>query len=122
MDIVYHTFILTSKLEFQQYSIIVITVEYDDKERNSMNRMSDMERKVTKFGNSLGITMTDALKQIGLDQGDIVSIDVKPESGEIIIKKSTKISLPEGVGPDFMSTLTDVIEEYDQTLKGLKDR
>lgn len=87
-----------------------------------MDRMNDMERKVTKFGNSLGITMTDALKQIGLDQGDIVNIAVNPESGEIIIKKSTKISLPEGVSSDFMSTLTDVIEEYDQTLKGLKDR
>lgn len=123
MDIVYHTFILTSKLEFQLYNcIIVITIEQDEKEKISMDRMNDMERKVTKFGNSLGITMTDALKQIGLDQGDIVNIAVNPESGEIIIKKSTKISLPEGVSSDFMSTLTDVIEEYDQTLKGLKDR
>lgn len=87
-----------------------------------MNRMIDMERKVTKFGNSLGITMTDALKQIGLDQGDIVSIDVSPSTGEIIIKKSTKISLPEGISTDFMDTLADVIEEYDQTLRGLKDR
>lgn len=31
-----------------------------------------MERKVTKFGNSLGITMTEALKQVGLDLGDTV--------------------------------------------------
>lgn len=87
-----------------------------------MNRMVEMERKVTKFGNSLGITMTDALKQLGLDQGDLVSIDVSPDSGEIIIRKSTKVSLPEGISPDFMDTLTDVIEEYDQTLRGLKDR
>ncbi|MGG3280260.1 AbrB/MazE/SpoVT family DNA-binding domain-containing protein [Paenibacillus solani] len=48
-----------------------------------------MERKVTKFGNSLGITMTDALKQIGLGQGDSVLIDVNQSTGEIIIKKST---------------------------------
>ncbi|GBF76400.1 hypothetical protein PA598K_04866 [Paenibacillus sp. 598K] len=81
-----------------------------------------MERKVTKFGNSLGITMTDALKQIGLDQGDMVSIDVSPTTGEIVIKKSTKVSLPEGISKDFMDTLTDVMEEYDQTLRGLKDR
>ncbi|WP_214626486.1 AbrB/MazE/SpoVT family DNA-binding domain-containing protein [Paenibacillus agaridevorans] len=87
-----------------------------------MNRMVEMERKVTKFGNSLGITMTDALKQIGLDQGDIVTIDVSPETGEIVIKKSTKVSLPDGISTDFMDTLTDVIEEYDQTLRGLKDR
>lgn len=87
-----------------------------------MNRMIEMERKVTKFGNSLGITMTDALKQIGLDQGDMVSIDVNPSTNEIIIKKSTKVSLPEGISSDFMKNLADVIEEYDQTLQGLKDR
>lgn len=81
-----------------------------------------MERKITRFGNSLGITMADALKQIGLDQGDIVSIDVNPASGEIIIRKSTKVSLPERISADFMNTLTDAIEEYDQTLRGLKDR
>ncbi|MBW7475911.1 AbrB family transcriptional regulator [Paenibacillus oenotherae] len=87
-----------------------------------MNRMVEMERKVTKFGNSLGITMTDALKQIGLDQGDTVSIDVSPDTGEIVIRKSTKVSLPDGISTDFMDKLTDVIEEYDQTLRGLKDR
>lgn len=87
-----------------------------------MNRMVEMERKVTKFGNSLGITMTDALKQIGLNQGDTVNIEVSPDSAEIIIKKSTKVSLPVGISPDFMTALTDVIEEYDQTLQGLKDR
>lgn len=84
--------------------------------------MGEMERKVTKFGNSLGITMTDALKQIGVDQGDIVAIDVNPDTGEIVIRKSTKVSLPDGISTDFMDTLTDVIEEYDQTLRGLKDR
>lgn len=87
-----------------------------------MNKVIEMERKVTKFGNSLGITMTEALKQIGLDQGDTVLIDVDQSTGEIRIKKSTKVSLPIGISEDFMDTLVDVIEEYDQTLHGLKDR
>lgn len=87
-----------------------------------MDRVIEMERKVTKFGNSLGITMTDALKQIGLDLGDTVQIDVHPSSGEIIIKKSTKVTLPAGISDDFMDCLSVVINEYDQTLKGLKDR
>lgn len=87
-----------------------------------MNKVMDMERKVTKFGNSLGITMTDALKQIGLSQGDTVVIDVNEATGEIIIKKSTKVSLPHGISEDFMDTLSSVIDEYDQTLQGLKDR
>lgn len=55
-----------------------------------MNRMVEMERKVTKFGNSLGITMTDALKQIGLDQGDTVLIDINQSTGEIIIKSQQR--------------------------------
>lgn len=87
-----------------------------------MSRVNDMERKVTKFGNSLGITMTEALKQVGLDLGDTVQIEVNQASGEIVIKKANKVSLPDGISPDFLDSLTEVIHEYDQTLKGLKDR
>jgi antitoxin MazE len=87
-----------------------------------MRKVIEMERKVTKFGNSLGITMTEALKQIGLNLGDIVSIDVKEGSDEIIIKKVQKVSLPAGISSDFLETLSQVMNEYDETLKGLKDR
>ncbi|MBX4151369.1 AbrB family transcriptional regulator [Paenibacillus sp. FSL W7-1279] len=87
-----------------------------------MSRVNEMERKVTKFGNSLGITMTDALKQIGLELGDTVQIDVNQTDGEIIIKKANKVSLPDGISPDFLDTLSEIMSEYDQTLKGLKDR
>ncbi|WP_411344671.1 AbrB family transcriptional regulator [Paenibacillus sp. WLX1005] len=87
-----------------------------------MGKTNEIERKVTKFGNSLGISMTDALKKVGLGQGDAVTIDANPVTGEILIKKAKKISLPEGISPDFMDTLTDVMTEYDQTLRGLKDR
>jgi len=87
-----------------------------------VNRVSDMERKVTKFGNSLGITMTDALKQLGLEQGDTVQIDVNQDHGEIVIKKANKVALPEGISSDFFDQLSEVMNEYDQTLKGLKDR
>ncbi|MFC4768500.1 AbrB family transcriptional regulator [Effusibacillus consociatus] len=84
------------------------------------NRM--MERKVTKIGNSLGVTMTEALKKIGVDSGDIVSIDIREEAGEIVIKKSERMALPKGVTREFLETLHAVMNEYDETLKGLKDR
>lgn len=87
-----------------------------------MSRVREMERKVTKFGNSLGITMTEAFKQIGLEQGDMVQVEVDQTSGEIIIKKSVKVNLPNGISNDFMDTLASVMDEYNQTLKGLKDR
>ncbi len=87
-----------------------------------MGKVIEMERKVTKFGNSLGITMTEALKQIGLELGDTVHIDVKESDGEIIIRKANKIVLPAGISSDFLDTLSQVMDQYDETLKGLKDR
>ncbi len=87
-----------------------------------MSKTIDMERKVTKFGNSLGISMTDALKQIGLGLGDTVHIDIKETEGEIIIRKVNKVILPVGLDKQFIETLSQVISEYDDTLRGLKDR
>lgn len=62
-----------------------------------MNRMFEMERKVTKFGNSLGITMTDALKQIGLDQGDIVNIDVTRNQERLLLRSQQKLHYQKGL-------------------------
>ncbi|GJM77148.1 hypothetical protein HMSSN036_93640 [Paenibacillus macerans] len=87
-----------------------------------MTKVSEMERKVTKFGNSLGITMTEALKQIGLELGDTVQIDVRETDGEIIIRKANKVTLPAGISSEFLETLSGVMKKYDETLKGLKDR
>lgn len=39
---------------------------------NQIRVVSSMKRKVTKIGNSLGVTMTDALNQISADHGDSV--------------------------------------------------
>ncbi len=82
-----------------------------------MDRVTKMERKITKFGNSLGITMTDAFKQIGLELGDTVQIEIHPHSGEIVITKSTKFTLPAGISEDFMDCLSEVINEYDETVR-----
>jgi antitoxin MazE len=87
-----------------------------------MGKVIEMERKVTKFGNSLGITMTEALKQIGLELGDTVQIDVRNADGEIVIKKANKVALPTGISSEFVERLSQVMEQYDETLKGLKDR
>jgi antitoxin MazE len=87
-----------------------------------MNKVMEMERKVTKFGNSLGITMTEALKQIGLELGDTVVIDIRESNGEIVIRKANKVTLPNGLSPDFMDTLSQVMNDYNETLEGLKDR
>ena len=82
--------------------------------------MKEMERKVTKIGNSLGVTMTEALKWLGINNGDTVKVNVRGD--EIVIKKSQYVTLPEGISSDFFDTLHSVMYEYDETLKGLKDR
>lgn len=83
--------------------------------------VKDMERKVIKMGNSLGISMTDALKEIGATKGDAVSIEVKDEEIRIT-RQQPKIDLPQGVSEDFFKVLESTVEYYDKTLKSLKDR
>ncbi|MFF2158548.1 hypothetical protein ACFVVQ_25040 [Paenibacillus chitinolyticus] len=49
-------------------------------------------------------------------------MDVNQANGEIVIKTATKVALPEGISTDFRDNLTEVISEYDESLKGLKVR
>jgi antitoxin MazE len=83
--------------------------------------MEQIERKVTKIGNSIGITLPpELLKQVGLAQGDDVQVEVK--GGKIIVRKKEQLQLPDGVDAEFMDILNDVIKEHDKAFKGLVDR
>ncbi|UII55907.1 AbrB/MazE/SpoVT family DNA-binding domain-containing protein [Cytobacillus spongiae] len=83
--------------------------------------MESTERKITKIGNSYGVTLPAwLLERVGLSQGDDVQLDVK--DGQIILKKKEKINLPDGIDAEFMNILNDVIKEHDKAFKGLVDR
>ncbi|MBY6054029.1 AbrB/MazE/SpoVT family DNA-binding domain-containing protein [Cytobacillus firmus] len=83
--------------------------------------MDQIERKVTKIGNSIGITLPpELLKQVGLSQGDDVLVEV--QDGKIILRKKEQLYLPDGVDAEFMEILNDVIKEHDKAFKGLVDR
>ncbi|QTN00747.1 AbrB/MazE/SpoVT family DNA-binding domain-containing protein [Sediminibacillus dalangtanensis] len=83
--------------------------------------MEQFERKVTKIGNSFGITIpTELLKQVGLALGDEVQVEVKDR--KIVLRKKEQVALPEGVDAEFMEILNDVIKEHDKAFKGLVDR
>ena len=83
--------------------------------------MEQYERKVTKIGNSYGITIpTELLRQVGLEHGDDVQVEVK--DGKIVLRKKEHITLPDGVDAEFMDILNDVIKEHDKAFKGLVDR
>ncbi|RXT08168.1 AbrB/MazE/SpoVT family DNA-binding domain-containing protein [Ammoniphilus sp. CFH 90114] len=78
-------------------------------------------RKVTKVGNSLGITFpAEMLKKANITLGDDIEIEYK--DGEIILKKSQKVNLPEGVDAEFMELLNEVIKEHDEAFRGLVDK
>jgi putative addiction module antidote len=83
--------------------------------------VEQIERKVTKIGNSIGITLPpEVLKQVGLAQGDDVQVEVK--DGKIILRKKEQLQLPDGVDAEFLEILNDVIKEHDKAFKGLVDR
>lgn len=83
--------------------------------------LEQFERKVTKIGNSFGITLpSELLKQVGLAQGDDVQLEVK--DGKIILRKKSVLQLPDGVDAEFMDILNDVIKEHDKAFKGLVNR
>ena len=88
---------------------------------NEVKKLSKVERKVTKIGNSYGITVpVDMLKEAGLSYGDNVQLESK--DGEIVLKKISEIKLPEGVDNDFIDVLNDVIKEHKVAFKGLVDK
>ena len=86
-----------------------------------MSVMYEMERKVTKIGNSLGVTIpADVLKKIDVVQGDEITLDLR--EGEIILRKSRKIHLPNGISSDFFEILSQTMDQFDETIKGLRDK
>lgn len=82
---------------------------------------TEKTRKITKIGNSLGLSLPpEMLKKINLNKGDQVIIDV--EDDKLIIKKQPSLQIPEGISPDFFDILSETMEEYDKTIKGLRDK
>ncbi|HLQ71666.1 MAG TPA: AbrB/MazE/SpoVT family DNA-binding domain-containing protein [Bacillota bacterium] len=80
-----------------------------------------MERKVTKIGNSYGITFPkELLKEAGISYGDHVQLEL--EKGNIILHKKEKVKLPNGIDNDFLDIVNDVIREHDTAFKGLVDK
>lgn len=84
--------------------------------------MAISERRITKIGNSLGLTLpTDALKAMHVGKGDEVQVELV--GNQIVIKKAPKmIELPEGVPADFFDVLEEEMEAHHEALKGLVNR
>src|SRR5699024_5295112 len=83
--------------------------------------VSTYDRKITKIGNSYGITFPkELLKEAKISYGDKVSVELMER--KITREKEEDITLPEGVDHDLMKLLSDVIQEHDTACKGLVDK
>lgn len=79
------------------------------------------ERKITKIGNSLGVTFPiDLLNELDLNQGDEIRMEI--EDDKIVIKRNNKVPLPNGISEDFFDVFHKNLKEYKETIDGLKDR
>ncbi|QKY68981.1 AbrB/MazE/SpoVT family DNA-binding domain-containing protein [Lentibacillus sp. CBA3610] len=83
--------------------------------------MDKINRKVTKVGNSYGITFPkELMKEAGISYGD--NIQLESHDGEIVLKKSQQVQLPEGVSDDFFEVLERNTKKHEKTIQELVDR
>ncbi|WAH44987.1 AbrB family transcriptional regulator (plasmid) [Alicyclobacillus fastidiosus] len=83
--------------------------------------MEHVHRKVTKIGNSLGVTFNkELLNKINVGFGDELEITVNENEGEIVLRKS--VAVPQGIDPRFFEVLQKNVNQYRNTIEGLKDR
>jgi len=76
----------------------------------------EVERKVTKVGNSLGITLPqEVLKHLKVKHGDVIKFNLD-DNNNILIKKFTPID------EDFLEGFKYAFENYDDALRNLADR
>ncbi|CAM3960225.1 AbrB/MazE/SpoVT family DNA-binding domain-containing protein [Geobacillus sp. FSL K6-0789] len=80
-----------------------------------------MERKITKVGNSLGITLPqEVLDHLKAKQGDEIQFRLEAD-GKVVISKYSPIdySILDDFGQDFVDGLKDLFANYDNTLRNL---
>jgi putative addiction module antidote len=86
--------------------------------------VKSMERKITRVGNSLGVTLPqEVLDHIKVKQGDEIKFKLEP-NGNVTIKKYVPINYDvlDKIDQDFLDGMKDLFDNYDNTLRNLVDR
>ncbi|WP_152655829.1 AbrB/MazE/SpoVT family DNA-binding domain-containing protein [Oceanobacillus sp. CFH 90083] len=86
--------------------------------------VKQVERKITKIGNSLGVTLPqEVLHHLKAQQGDDIRFKLE-EDGSVSVKKFKELNLDvlTDIDQDFLDGLQDLFENYDDTLRNLADR
>lgn len=86
-----------------------------------MRNVEVTHRKISKIGNSYGVTIPSALlDQVKWQLGD--SVELRVVDGKIVIHKERRVVLPDGISEDFFEGVQETFERYDSTIKGLIER
>lgn len=81
-----------------------------------------VERKIIRMGNSYGSTYPQKiLDHLHVKQGDQVMFELQ-SNGTVTIRKQNRVELPDGISPDFIKTVTGVMNQYDKAIKELADK
>lgn len=86
--------------------------------------VSDVERKVTKIGNSLGVTFPqEVLQHLNVKQGDEVVFNLDT-NGQVSFKKRPAVNMEgfEEIDQEFLEGMKELFNKYDDTLRNLVDR
>lgn len=76
----------------------------------------EIDRKVTKIGNSLGVTLPqEVLKHLNLKQGEQIKFKLEVD-GNVSMRKITPVD------EDFLEGIKYAFENYDDALRNLADR
>ncbi|WP_028777744.1 AbrB/MazE/SpoVT family DNA-binding domain-containing protein [Shimazuella kribbensis] len=85
--------------------------------------VKEVERKVTKIGNSLGVTLpAEILKHLHVKQGDEVIFYL--EEGKVSFKKRPAVNIEgfEDIDQEFLEGMKKLFDNYDDTLRNLVKR
>ncbi len=78
-----------------------------------------MERKLFKSGNSVVVALPkEAIEYLGLANGDMVTLDLDPDSRRIVIAPARTESI-RGLDARFADQVSEFIDEYRQALETL---
>lgn len=83
--------------------------------------MGKVESKITHVANGLGIMLPqEVVQHLGIKHGDHISFHM--EGNEIRLQKSKKSPATKEVDQDFLDSVNEMMDKYDETFKGLVDR
>lgn len=92
-----------------------------------MSRMEERERRATrrisKMGNSEGVNLPKEFRELlNLTAGDDVELILDMEKNEIVVKPQKNNRVPDGVRPEVLKALSNVLDMHGDALKKLRDR